>query len=147
MPEQTVFSAARVWVAERPSATPEITDLQHTFLDASEEAETARLGKERQHLEEMAKAQAARAEARTEREIAIKKLSRRKGSGLGWTAGWEFTVHETPAITGYITGNSLTKRGHRANCLNAAMPEIGWISPVARMSAAISGAPHVARLR
>jgi DNA-binding beta-propeller fold protein YncE len=55
------LDAARAWAARRKAAAPEITDLQHAFLDAGKDAETARLDKERQQLEYMRRAQAATA--------------------------------------------------------------------------------------
>ena len=51
------LNSAKEWAAKRKSATPEITDAQRAFLNASEEAETARLSKERAQLEEMRRAQ------------------------------------------------------------------------------------------
>ena len=42
---------AKLWVAARKPAAPEITDAQRAFIKASEEAETTRLGKERAQLE------------------------------------------------------------------------------------------------
>src|SRR5215467_9358483 len=55
------LDAAKVWAAQRKSAAPEITQAQRDLLNASEDAETARLGKERAQLEEMRIAQAATA--------------------------------------------------------------------------------------
>jgi WD40 repeat protein len=55
------LDAAKAWMARRKAAAPEITEAQRAFLLASEEAESARLGKERAQLEEMRLAQAATA--------------------------------------------------------------------------------------
>src|SRR5215467_4228834 len=55
------LDAAKTWAAQRKAAAPEITQAQRDLLNASEEAETARLGKERAQLEEMRIAQAATA--------------------------------------------------------------------------------------
>jgi formylglycine-generating enzyme required for sulfatase activity len=41
------LDAAKAWMAARKAAVPEITDAQRALVKASEEAETARLGKER----------------------------------------------------------------------------------------------------
>src|SRR5262249_57150438 len=41
------LDAAKAWAAARKSAAPAITEEQRALLDASEEAETARLGRER----------------------------------------------------------------------------------------------------
>jgi hypothetical protein len=76
------LAAAKIWVGKRSADAPQITELQHAFLNASEAAEAARLSKERKQLEEMASAQAARAQALTEREVVVKKLSRRTTVGL-----------------------------------------------------------------
>jgi hypothetical protein len=46
------LDAAKVWMAARKSAAPEITDAQRAFVKASEEAESARLDKEREQLKE-----------------------------------------------------------------------------------------------
>src|SRR5262249_6630046 len=55
------LDAAKAWMARRKAGAPEITEAQRAFLLASDEAETARLGKERAQLEEMRLAQAATA--------------------------------------------------------------------------------------
>jgi WD40 repeat protein len=55
------LDAAKVWIAKGTEAAPAITEAQRTFIAASESAESARLGKERAQLEEMARAQAATA--------------------------------------------------------------------------------------
>jgi formylglycine-generating enzyme required for sulfatase activity len=44
------IDAARKWMAARNAAAPEITDAQRAFVKASEEAESARLDKEREQL-------------------------------------------------------------------------------------------------
>src|SRR6266508_1374945 len=44
------IDAARKWMAARNAAAPEITDVQRAFVKASEEAESARLDKEREQL-------------------------------------------------------------------------------------------------
>jgi WD domain, G-beta repeat len=51
------LDAARDWAAKRQPAAPEITDLQRAFLNVSAEAETARLGNERQQIENMRRVQ------------------------------------------------------------------------------------------
>src|SRR5262245_10737780 len=55
------LDAAKAWAATRKSAAPAITDAQRDLLNASDEAETARLSKERAQLEETRIAQAATA--------------------------------------------------------------------------------------
>ena len=44
------LDAAKTWMAVRNAAAPEITDAQRAFVKASEEAESARLDKEREQL-------------------------------------------------------------------------------------------------
>src|SRR6516165_5420640 len=51
------LDAAKAWMAARKAAAPEITDTQRSFVRASEEAETTRLGKERAQLEATARQQ------------------------------------------------------------------------------------------
>src|SRR6516165_10597233 len=51
------LDAAKAWMAVRKAAAPEITDTQRSFVRASEEAETTRLGKERAQLEATARQQ------------------------------------------------------------------------------------------
>ena len=51
------LDAAKAWMAARKAAAPEITDAQRAFVRASEEAEAARLGKERAQLEATARQQ------------------------------------------------------------------------------------------
>ena len=54
---------AERWLARKPPKAPEPTELLHAFLSESRRVETARLDKERQQIEEIAAAQAAREEA------------------------------------------------------------------------------------
>src|SRR5262249_28813475 len=55
------LDAATGWMARRKAGAPEITEAQRAFLLASDEAESARLSKERAQLEEMRLSQAATA--------------------------------------------------------------------------------------
>ena len=55
------LSAVRAWAATREPAAPEITDLQRAFINSSDEAESARVSRERKQLEELARAQQATA--------------------------------------------------------------------------------------
>jgi TIR domain len=66
------LETAQSWIAARGAHAPEITDAQHAFVRASEEAEAARLGKERAQLEQLAQSERLRnAEvARLEKEVA-----------------------------------------------------------------------------
>jgi uncharacterized caspase-like protein len=76
------LDAAQAWIAARKPDASEVTDAQRAFITASADAQAARENQERRQLEEMAKAQAARAEALNEREMIVKKLSRRTTIGL-----------------------------------------------------------------
>ena len=76
------LAAAQAWMAARTPEAPEITDPQRAFIGASADAEELRTSQERAQLEEMARAQSARAEALVEREAAVKQLSRRTTMGL-----------------------------------------------------------------
>jgi predicted oxidoreductase (fatty acid repression mutant protein) len=60
---------ARAWIARRSDDAPDITDLQRAFLSASETAEQARIGAERQRLAERERLvkEAEAAQARTAR--------------------------------------------------------------------------------
>ena len=71
------LAMAQDWVAGRRPDAPEITDVQRSYIAASADAESARSNLERQQLEEMAKAQTARAAALAEREQAVTTLARR----------------------------------------------------------------------
>jgi WD40 repeat protein len=55
------LDAAKAWMARRKAGAPEITEAQRAFLLASDEAESARLGRERAQLEDMRLAQTATA--------------------------------------------------------------------------------------
>jgi WD40 repeat protein len=55
------LDAAKAWTARRKAGAPEITEAQRAFLHASDEAESARLSKERAQLEDMRLSQAATA--------------------------------------------------------------------------------------
>ena len=76
------LDATSAWMARWKAGSPEVTDLHRAFISASTDAETARASKERQQLDDMAKAQAARAEALVARESAVRTLSRRTTIGL-----------------------------------------------------------------
>jgi formylglycine-generating enzyme required for sulfatase activity len=62
------LDAAKAWMAARRAAAPEITEAQRAFISASEQAETTRLGKEREQLEVIRRAQ--ETTARQQRRIA-----------------------------------------------------------------------------
>src|SRR5262245_41736588 len=51
------IDAAKAWMAARNAAAPEITDAQRAFISASEEAESARLGRERAQIKATARLQ------------------------------------------------------------------------------------------
>ncbi|MFI4997752.1 MAG: toll/interleukin-1 receptor domain-containing protein, partial [Hyphomicrobiales bacterium] len=61
------LEAAKAWMAKWASGAPQLTDAHRAFIAASAEAEALRASKERLQIEEMAKAQAARAQALSER--------------------------------------------------------------------------------
>jgi formylglycine-generating enzyme required for sulfatase activity len=50
------LDTAKIWAVKRKSDAPEITDAQRALLEASEVAESGRLGKERAQLEDMRRA-------------------------------------------------------------------------------------------
>jgi formylglycine-generating enzyme required for sulfatase activity len=82
------LDAANAWQAKRKDGAPEITETQRTFLQASNEAETARLGKERTHLEDMRRAREATARSlqRTRQMSAlVVALLLGIGAGLAWS--------------------------------------------------------------
>jgi hypothetical protein len=81
------ISAAKAWVAAKPKDAPEPTALHLEFLRASEEEESQRASAERAKLEQIASAQRERALALEERELAVKKLSRRTAFGLSGAGG------------------------------------------------------------
>jgi hypothetical protein len=76
------LAAAQAWMAARAPEAPDITDPQRAFIGASADAEELRSNRERTQIEEMARAQSARAEALAEREAAVRQLSRRTTMGL-----------------------------------------------------------------
>jgi WD40 repeat protein len=106
---------AKRWLARRPTTAPSPTELHHEFVRASEDAQTAREGAERQRLEDMAAAQAAREKAladtevaQNEREAALDRLRRRTWLGVGvavalafaaGTFGWLAEVQRREAET------------------------------------------------
>jgi DNA-binding beta-propeller fold protein YncE len=67
------IAGAKAWAARRPKEAPEPTALHYDYIRASEEAETRRQDAERQQLEQIATAQADRAKALAEREVAQKR--------------------------------------------------------------------------
>jgi len=64
------ITGAKAWAARRPKDAPEPTTLHLDFIRTSEEVEEKRQNTERHRLEEVASAQAERAKALEEREIA-----------------------------------------------------------------------------
>jgi hypothetical protein len=70
------LDAAKIWLAKRKPEAPEITELQHAFITASERAEDARLVAQRKQLEDMAAAQEERAKALREAEQALNRTIR-----------------------------------------------------------------------
>jgi hypothetical protein len=50
------LEACQVWQKQRKAGAPEVSDLVRAFLNASAEAETARTRKERQQLDDVARA-------------------------------------------------------------------------------------------
>jgi hypothetical protein len=77
----------------RARRAPEVTEAQRTFINTSENAENARLGKKRAQLEETARAQAARAQ-----------LQRCAGWRLGGVAALVLF------LLGYVPGRAMTWR-------------------------------------
>src|SRR5262245_28386094 len=83
------IAGAKAWAARRPKEAPEPTGLHYGYIRASEEAETRRQDAERQQHEQIATAQADRAKALAEREVAqereaeqARKVVRRTVTGM-----------------------------------------------------------------
>jgi esterase/lipase superfamily enzyme len=83
------ISAAKAWAAQRPRGAPEPTALHLDYIRASENADEAHRGAERQRLDEMAAAQASREEAlrsaetaQLEKLAASRQLVRRTVAGM-----------------------------------------------------------------
>lgn len=88
------IAAAKEWAAKRPKGAPEPTALQLEYIRASENAQDSRLLEERQRLDEMAAAQAAREEAlqaaeaaQHDKDMATRSLVRRTLVGMVVAAG------------------------------------------------------------
>ena len=84
------LSACLRWRDRRPSNAPELTDLQRSFLVASEDEEAARTSAERKRLDDINTAQAERQAALDEREAAVKREAdaRRAGARTRRILGW-----------------------------------------------------------
>src|SRR6516165_584399 len=89
------IDAAKTWMAARRAAAPEITDAHRAFIRTSEEAETARLGKERAQI---------KATARLQRRIA-------------WLLGSVATL--LVAMMSYVTSQSYDVARHELNVYTA----------------------------
>lgn len=83
------ITVAKEWAARRPKDAPAVADLHLNFINASEQAETARDNAERKRLEDMAQAYAAREDAlkaaeaaQKEKAEATKRVVRRTVLGL-----------------------------------------------------------------
>jgi len=70
------------WRDSKPANAPELTALQREFLQASEEAESARYDAERREIEEKKRALEQVEAAQTERRIVLQKLDRRTRFGV-----------------------------------------------------------------
>lgn len=70
------------WRDSRPASAPELTILQRTFLQTSEDAEVKRTSNERKQIEERQHALKQAEDAQEERTKALEKLSRRTYLGL-----------------------------------------------------------------
>jgi hypothetical protein len=88
------IAAAKAWVSRKPPKAPEPTSLHLDFIHASEDARTLRESAERQRLDDMAAAQAAREKAladtevaQNEREAALRRLKRNTLLGGGDRVG------------------------------------------------------------
>jgi hypothetical protein len=98
------------WREGRPANVPELTTSQRGFLEASEQAEALRQNRERQQLEDIRIAQAAKAEAlaatekaQGEREHALKTVVRRTIAGIV-TAGVLSVAVGTAGFIAYQNG-------------------------------------------
>lgn len=80
------ITTAKEWVANRPKDAPESTELQHAFIEASEQIAAEQADTERQRLQEMAAAQTSKARALDDREKALKKATRRTFLGVAGTS-------------------------------------------------------------
>ena len=107
------IDAAKTWMAARNAAAPEITDVQRAFVTASEQAEAARLGKEREQLEAIGIAQ--EATARQQRRAA--RLQRR----IWWLLGGVAAL--VLAMVGYVTWQSYDVARREINVFTARATE------------------------
>jgi hypothetical protein len=86
------LEACQVWLKQRKAGAPEVSDLVRAFLNASAEAETARTRKERQQLDEMARAQARTAQAQRITKWALAAGAVAVALGLV-VVGWEYKAN------------------------------------------------------
>lgn len=94
------LAEAKTWLAAKPRNAPEPTQAHRAFIVASEDAETARASAERQKLDQMAAAHAAREAALRQAQAALRRGQRALAvaSGLlvcviGGAAGWYNQVY------------------------------------------------------
>jgi hypothetical protein len=108
------IDTAKKWAAHRPKDAPEPTNLHLEFIKSSEQAEAERASVERIRLVEMQTAQAARAEALADRELAVSKLSRRTMIGLISSGSLTITAAGL-AYWGLDAENRFRKEREKAN--------------------------------
>jgi TIR domain/WD domain, G-beta repeat len=107
------IEAAKAWIAARKADASEITDAQQAFISASEEAEAARLGKERAQLEAIGRAQ----DATAQQQRRAARLQRRVWWLLGGVAALVL------AMVGYLTWLSYDLAGREINVFTARATE------------------------
>jgi TIR domain len=88
----TDLEACQSWLKQRKASAPEVSDLVQAFLNASSEAETARTRKERQQLEDMARAQARTACAQRVTTWALVAVAAAVALGIG-IVSWEYKTN------------------------------------------------------
>jgi hypothetical protein len=122
------IAEAKAWAARRPKDAPEPTALHYDFVRASEQAEARRQDAERQQLEQIAAAQADRANALAQREEAqqreaeqARRVVRRTRIGLAVAI---VLLLATAALAVGLVGASV-EADERSRAANAAAREAG----------------------
>src|SRR5262249_47642509 len=147
------LDAAKGWMARRKAGAPEITEAQRGFLLTSEEAEGARLSKERAQLEEMRIAQAgtARHQRRAGRLLWGIAMLMLAGFGyLTWksydVARRELSVFTSLAATA-LNDDQFDRAMRYALQAYPAPGDIPWLTPFStELEAKLAGAANSSRL-
>jgi len=147
------LDAAKAWMAGRKAGAPEITEAQRAFLHASDEAENARLGKERAQLEEMRLAQAATARHQKRAGRLLWTIAALVLIVFGYVIWKSYTVERRELVVFTSLTTQAMKEGRFDRAMRYALQaypargSLPWLTPVStELEGKLAGSAQSARL-